>query len=59
MPADSLGTLAMAFNVYLTFFHSYSTSQLRSLEWMHLLACYGIPFVPALVFVFTKVPSTP
>jgi hypothetical protein len=54
MPADSLWTLAMAINVYLTFHHRYSASQLSSLEWKYLVACYGIPFVPALVFVFTK-----
>ena len=54
MPADSLWTLAMAVNVYLTFFHRYSASQLRSLEWKYLLACYCIPFVPALVFIFIK-----
>ncbi|KFY91441.1 hypothetical protein V500_04672 [Pseudogymnoascus sp. VKM F-4518 (FW-2643)] len=52
MPADSLWTLAMAFNVYLTFFHRYSASQLRSLEWKYLLFCYGVPFVPAIAFVF-------
>ncbi|KFY39546.1 hypothetical protein V495_05887 [Pseudogymnoascus sp. VKM F-4514 (FW-929)] len=54
MPADSLWTLAMAFNVYLTFFHRYSASQLRSLEWKYLLICYGIPFVPAIAFVFAE-----
>ncbi|OBT90618.1 hypothetical protein VE02_00561 [Pseudogymnoascus sp. 03VT05] len=52
MPADSLWTLAMAFNVYLTFFHRYSASQLRSLELKYLLFCYGVPFVPAIAFVF-------
>ncbi|KFY15561.1 hypothetical protein V492_01902 [Pseudogymnoascus sp. VKM F-4246] len=54
MPADSLWTLAMAFNVYLTFFHRYSASQLRSLEWKYLVFCYGVPLIPALVFVFVK-----
>lgn len=54
MPADSLWTLAMAVNVYLTFYHRYSASQLRSLEWKYLLICYGVPFIPAIAFVFTK-----
>ncbi|KFY22452.1 hypothetical protein V493_06581 [Pseudogymnoascus sp. VKM F-4281 (FW-2241)] len=54
MPADSLWTLAMAFNVYLTFFHRYSASQLRSLEWKYLLFCYGIPLIPAIAFVCTE-----
>lgn len=44
----------MAVNVYLTFFHRYSANQLRSLEWKYLLACYLIPFILALVFVFIK-----
>lgn len=53
MPADSLWALAMAFNVYLTFFHRYSASQLRSLEWKYLVFCYGLPLIPAIVFVFS------
>ena len=54
MPADSLWTLAMACNVFLTFFRRYSASQLRALEWKYALLCYGIPFIPAIVFVFTQ-----
>jgi hypothetical protein len=47
MPADSLWTLAMACNVYLTFFRKYNAAQLKKLEWKYFLACYGIPFPPA------------
>ncbi|KAI9866280.1 MAG: hypothetical protein M1813_001402 [Trichoglossum hirsutum] len=47
MPADSLWTLAMACNVYLTFFKKYNSAQLKKLEWKYFLACYGIPFPPA------------
>lgn len=54
MPADALWTFAMACNVYLTFFHSYDTSQLRRLEIKYLLGCYGIPFVTAFVFLFIR-----
>ena len=54
MPADSLWTLAMALNVYLTFRHRFSSSQLRSLEKKYILLCYGIPFVPAIVYAFLR-----
>ena len=52
MPADALWMLALATNVYLTFFHKYGETQLRALEWRYLLLCYGVPFVPALVYIF-------
>jgi hypothetical protein len=47
MPADSLWTLAMACNVYLTFFRKYNAAQLKKLEWKYFLFCYGLPFPPA------------
>ncbi|KAJ5190142.1 uncharacterized protein N7498_009127 [Penicillium cinerascens] len=52
MPADALWTLAMACNVYLTFRHRFSSTQLRRLEIKYLLLCYGIPFVPAIIYAF-------
>ena len=42
----------MACNVYLSFFRQYDAAQLRGLEWRYLGACYGIPFIPAFVFLF-------
>jgi hypothetical protein len=54
MPADSLWALAMAFNIYLAVFHQYSANRLRQQEWKYLLFCYGIPFIPAIVFVFIQ-----
>lgn len=51
IPADSLWTLCMALNVYLTFFKNYTASNLRNLEKWYLLFCYGVPFVPALVYL--------
>lgn len=54
MPADALWTLAMACNVYLTFFHKYNSEQLRRLEWKYVLCCYGIPFIPAFAYFFIK-----
>ncbi|EED17033.1 cAMP receptor-like protein, putative [Talaromyces stipitatus ATCC 10500] len=52
MPADALWTLAMAFNVYLTFFHKYDAVKLRRLEWKYLVLCYGLPFIPPFIYFF-------
>ena len=57
MPADALWTFAMACNVYLSFFHRYDATRLRTLEWRYLVACYGVPFLPALVFLFIDTPD--
>jgi hypothetical protein len=54
LPADALWTFAMACNVYLSFFRQYDASQLRSLEWRYLGACYGIPLIPGIVFLFVE-----
>lgn len=54
MPADAFWTLAMAFNVYLTFYHKYDARKLRRMEVPYLLCCYGIPFIPAIVYIFLK-----
>ena len=51
MPADALFTLAMACNVYLTFFKQYDARTLRKLEWRYLVLCYGLPFIPAVVYM--------
>lgn len=51
IPADSLWTFCMALNVYLTFFKNYTAANLRSLEKWYLLLCYGVPFIPALVYL--------
>ncbi|KAL7965993.1 G-protein coupled receptor [Trichoderma sp. SZMC 28014] len=54
MPADVYWTLAMAVNVYLTFYHKYDARALRKLEPIYLLCCYGLTLVPAFVFLFVK-----
>ncbi|UKZ65941.1 uncharacterized protein TrAtP1_007130 [Trichoderma atroviride] len=54
MPADVYWTLAMAINVYLTFYHKYDARALRRIEPIYLLCCYGLPFIPAFVFIFIK-----
>ncbi|KAK7556679.1 hypothetical protein IWX50DRAFT_653213 [Phyllosticta citricarpa] len=51
MPADSLWTLCMALNVYLTFFHNYNAEDLRNLEVTYAICCYGIPFIPSLIYL--------
>lgn len=44
----------MAVNVYLIFFHAYTTKQLRALDFKYLLGCYGTSFVPAFVYIFVS-----
>lgn len=57
MPADAFWTLAMAVNVYLTFYYKYDAQKLRKMEIPYLLCCYGIPFVVALTYIFIKTES--
>ncbi|KAF5589819.1 G coupled receptor [Fusarium subglutinans] len=52
--ADALWTLAMAINVYLAFYYRFDAQRLRKMELPYLLLCYGIPFLPAFVFIFIK-----
>ncbi|KAH6603308.1 hypothetical protein Trco_008083 [Trichoderma cornu-damae] len=54
LPADAFWTLSMAFNVYLTFYHKYDARKLRRMEIPYLLTCYGIPFIPAFVYIFIR-----
>lgn len=54
MPADALWTFAMGCNVWLSFFRSYDASALRRLEWKYLIACYGLPFIPAFIYIFVS-----
>ncbi|KAH8665068.1 hypothetical protein BGZ60DRAFT_378750 [Tricladium varicosporioides] len=54
MPADAYWTLAMACNVWLTFYQKYNARQLRRLEKYYWATCYGLPLIPAIVFCFIK-----
>ena len=54
MPADAYWTLAMAVNVYLTFYWKFDAEALRKLEKYYIMICYGAPFVPAFVYLWTK-----
>ena len=52
MPADAFWTLAMAVNVYLTFYYKFDAEKLRRMEIWYFLFCYGLPFIPALAYIF-------
>jgi len=52
MPADALWIFAMSCNVWLSFFRAYDVAALRRLEFKYLVACYGIPLIPALIYLF-------
>ncbi|KAG9241593.1 putative cAMP receptor-like protein [Calycina marina] len=54
MSADAYWTLAMACNVYLTFFFKFDMDKIRRIEPYYFLFCYGIPFIPAFVYLFIK-----
>ncbi|RYO84602.1 hypothetical protein DL766_010568 [Monosporascus sp. MC13-8B] len=42
----------MAVNVYMTFYFKYDAEKLRRLEVWYFILCYGVPFIPALTFIF-------
>lgn len=52
MQGDAYWALAMAINVYLTFYHKYDARALRRMEIYYVAGCYGIPFIPGFVFLF-------
>lgn len=54
MVADAYWALAMAINVHLTFYHKFDARRLRKMEVPYLFACYGIPFIPALTYIFVN-----
>lgn len=58
MPADAYWTLAMAANVYLTFYWKFDAEKLRRLDIYYFIACYGIPFIPAFIYIFIKSPTS-
>lgn len=57
MPADALWTLAMAINVYLTFYYKFDAQKLRKMELPYFVVCYGIPFVVAITYIFINHPE--
>lgn len=57
MPADTFWALAMATNVYLTFYHKFDARMLRKMEIPYLICCYGIPFTIAMGIAFVSSPE--
>lgn len=55
--ADPFWILAMAVNVYLTLFRRYTTDDLKRLEWLYFLLCYGVPLVIAIVLASISSPG--
>lgn len=54
MPADAFWTLTMAINVWLTFYQKFDAPRLRKMEVYYWTFCYGVPFIPALAFLFIR-----
>ncbi|KAI6246032.1 hypothetical protein HI914_05309 [Erysiphe necator] len=57
MPADVLWSFAMSLNVYFTFYWHYNATDLKELELYYIMVCYGLPFIPALTFLFVSTPE--
>ncbi|KAI0805552.1 G-protein coupled receptor [Xylaria sp. FL0064] len=57
LPSDALWAFAMAFNVYLTFYFKFDAEKLKRMEKWYLLICYGVPFPPALAYIFVSTKS--
>jgi hypothetical protein len=54
MQGDAYWALAMAINVYLTFYHKFDARALRKMEIPYFICCYGIPFIPGFTFLFVS-----
>ncbi|KAL8676515.1 MAG: hypothetical protein Q9224_007280 [Gallowayella concinna] len=51
---DAYWAFCMAVNIYLVFFRSYNTKQLRSLDHKYFVACYGLSLIPAIIYLFIE-----
>lgn len=49
----------MAINVNLAVFKKRTTQQLRKLEPYYIVGCYGIPLIPAIIFLVDRPASGP
>lgn len=54
MQSDPMWSFAMAFNVYLVFFHSANPTTFRRHLWVYCLACFGLPMIPAIVCLYIQ-----
>ena len=44
----------MALNVYLALFQGWTAKRMRAVEWKYFVLCYGVSFIPALVYLFVR-----
>ncbi|KAL6872860.1 G-protein coupled receptor protein [Trichoderma novae-zelandiae] len=51
MQSDPWWSFAMAFNVFLVFFHNANPASFRKRIWIYCLICFGGPLLPAIVLV--------
>lgn len=42
----------MSVNVYLALFRGWTAKRMRAQEWKYFIGCYGVSFIPALVYLF-------
>nr|CEG04364.1 unnamed protein product [Fusarium clavum] len=54
MFADVFWALAMAANVYLTFYYRFDGIRLRKIEPLYITLCYGVPFTIGITFIFVR-----
>lgn len=59
MQSDPWWSFAMAINVYMVFFMSFNPIVFRNYLWLYCLLCYGLPAIPAFVFLFIRLPDEP
>jgi hypothetical protein len=51
---DGYWAFFMSVNVYLIFFRNYTVDQLRPFDRIYVVLCYGLSFIPALIFLFIR-----
>ncbi|CAN8099644.1 unnamed protein product [Discula destructiva] len=59
MQSDPWWSFAMAINVYMVFFMSFNPATFRHYLWLYCLVCYGLPAIPAFVFLFIDLEKGP
>ncbi|KAK7732543.1 hypothetical protein SLS53_008429 [Cytospora paraplurivora] len=54
MQSDPWWSFAMAVNVYMVFFMSFNPTTFRQYLWIYCVICFGLPSIPAFVFLFVR-----
>ncbi|KAF3762689.1 hypothetical protein M406DRAFT_341858 [Cryphonectria parasitica EP155] len=57
MQSDPWWSFAMAINVYMVFFMSCNPTTFRHYLWLYCIICYGLPAIPAFIFLFVRMPK--